>query len=69
MDFIESKSDFLTRLNDDGTGITEVPTEVLARVIARADEFNLDMETLANIKKDVFWARAHYEECIQYYCY
>jgi chorismate mutase len=50
-------------------GIGEASVEVLEKAIAQANKLELDADTIANLKKDIAWAKAHKEEYVQYYCY
>ena len=69
MEFMDTEADFYSHLTSDGTGITEVSVEVLEKAVAQASELELDTDTIANLKKDIAWAKAHNEEFVQYYCY
>jgi hypothetical protein len=69
MEFLNSESNFYSQLTDDGMGIGEASVEVLEKAIAQASELELDADTIANLKKDIAWAKAHNEEFVQYYCY
>jgi hypothetical protein len=41
----------------------------LENAISKAVELELDADTVANIKKDIAWAKEHKEEFVEYYCY
>ena len=69
MDFLDTEGDFFSQLTADGTGISEVSVEVLENAISKAVELELDADTVANIKKDIAWAKEHKEEFVEYYCY
>jgi hypothetical protein len=69
MDFLDTEADFFSQLNADGTGISEVSVEVLENAVSKAVELELDADTVANIKKDIAWAKEHKEEFVEYYCY
>ena len=69
MDFLDTEADFFSQLTADGTGISEVSVEVLENAISKAVELELDADTVANIKKDIAWAKEHKEEFVEYYCY
>jgi hypothetical protein len=68
IDFLESE-DFCRGLTDDGTGLAEASVEVLENAVAKAVELELDEDTVANLKKDIAWAKENNEEFVQYYCY
>ena len=69
MDFLEDEANFFSRLSDDGNGVSEVSVEVLENAVSKAVELELDDDTVANLKKDIAWAKANDEEFVQYYCY
>ena len=69
MDFLDTEADFFNQLTSDGTGVSEASVEVLENAVSKAVELKLDNETVANLKKDIAWAKAHDEEFVQYYCY
>ena len=69
MGFFYTEADFFSQLTADGTGITEVPVEVLEKAVSKAVELELDEDTVANLKKDIAWANEHNEVSVQYDCY
>ena len=69
MGFFDTEADFFSQLTADGTGITEVPVEVLEKAISKAVELELDEDTVSNLKKDIAWAGEHNEVSVQYDCY
>jgi hypothetical protein len=69
MDFLDTEANFFDQLTDDGTGVSEASVEVLENAVSKAVELDLDADTVANLKKDIAWAKAHDEEFVQYYCY
>jgi hypothetical protein len=69
VDFLDSEGDFFGHLTSDGTGITEARVEVLEQAVIRGSELELDSNTIANLKKDIAWAKKRGEEFVQYYCY
>jgi hypothetical protein len=69
MDFLDTEADFFSPLSFDGTGISEVPVEVLENAVSKAVELELDEDTIANLKKDIAWANEHNEVSVQYDCY
>ena len=69
MDFLDTEADFFSPPGFDGTGISEVPVEVLEKAISKAVELELDEDTVSNLKKDIAWAGEHNEVSVQYDCY
>jgi hypothetical protein len=69
MDFLDTEADFFSQLSFDGTGISEVPVEVLESAVSKAIELELDEDTVSNLKKDIAWANEHNEVSVQYDCY
>ena len=69
MDFLDTEANFFSRLSDDGAGVSEVSVEVLEKAVSMALELELDADTVANLKKDIAWAKEHDQEFVQYDCY
>ena len=69
MDFLDNEVDFFRGLTSDGTGLAEASFEVLENAVSKAGELELDEDTVANLKKDIAWAKENNEESVQYYCY
>ena len=69
MDFLDTEADFFSQLTADGTGVSEASVEVLEDAISKAVELELDDDTVANLKKDIAWAKEHDQEFVQYSCY
>ena len=69
MEFIESNSDFMNGLNNDGNGMSDVPVEVLEKVVAKAPALHLNVDTVKAIQKDIAWAKRNGEEAITYSCF
>lgn len=53
----------------EGSGLADIPVEVIEKAIKNADEFDLDKETVEKLKEDVTYAKKFDDEYIQYYCY
>ncbi len=69
MEFLDVESDFYSQLTGNGAGVSEISVEVLEKAISQAGELDLDADKVANLKKDIAWAKSHNEEFVQYYCY
>jgi hypothetical protein len=69
MDFLDTEANFYSGLTNDGTGVAEASVEVLENAVSKAVELELDTDTVANLKKDIAWAKEHKEEFVEYYCY
>jgi hypothetical protein len=69
MDFLDEEGDFFSQLTADGTGVSEASVEVLEKAVSMSVELELDADIVANLKKDIAWAKEHDEEFVQYYCY
>ena len=69
MDFLDAEANFFSQLTADGTGVSEASVEVLEKAVSMAVELELDDDTVANLKKDIAWAKENNEEFVQYYCY
>jgi hypothetical protein len=69
MDFLDEEANFFSRLSDDGAGVSEVSVEILEKAVSMSVELELDADTVANLKKDIVWAKANDQEFVQYDCY
>jgi hypothetical protein len=69
MDFLDTEANFFSRLSDDGAGVSEVSIEILEKAVSMSVELELDADTIANLKKDIAWAKANDQEFVQYDCY
>jgi len=52
----------------EGTGLTEIPVEVLKEAIAKTAELELEPFTVKALADDIDWARRMGEEYVRYYC-
>jgi hypothetical protein len=66
MEFIDSNSDFMSGLNNDGNGMSDVPVEVLEKIVAK---LNLDADIVKALKRDIAWAKRHGEQNVTYDCF
>ena len=69
IEFLDSEGNFYSQLTSDGTGITEASVEMLEKAVDHASDLELDADIVANLKKDIAWAKAQDQEFVQYYCY
>lgn len=68
-DFLCQECDFCDRMGSEGTGLTEVPVEVMQKAIGQAKKLKLDPETVAQLQKDIEATEAQGDDYIQYYCF
>ena len=69
MEFIESNSDFMSGLNNDGNGMSDVPVDVLEKMVEKATELNLDADAVKALRRDIAWAKRHSEDSVTYDCF
>jgi uncharacterized membrane protein len=69
MEFLNEEIQFYMSLNSYGTGIVDVPVELLEKAIGSATEFNLDEDTVSQIKLDIARAKSNKDEVVTYYCF
>lgn len=69
MDFLDSEILFSESLRSDGTGVVDVPIDVLEQAIRKADELKLDQDTIKQINLDVQFAKDTKDEYVSYYCF
>ena len=60
---------FYMSLNSYGTGIVDVPVELLEKAINSPKKFGLDEDTVSQIKLDIASAKSSKEEVVTYYCF
>ena len=66
MGFIDNNSDFMSGLNNDGNGMSDVPVDVLEKIVAK---LNLDADIVKALKRDIAWAKRHGEQNVTYDCF
>lgn len=67
-DFLNKEMDFDFELNPHGTGIANIPIEVLVKAIKIAEKLDIDQETVEQLKQDVKAAKSKKENYVAYYC-
>ena len=56
-------------LNSYGTGIVDVPVELLEKAVNSPKKFDLDEDTVSQIRLDIESAKSSKEEVVTYYCF
>jgi hypothetical protein len=69
IDLLNKEMQFYMSLNSYGTGIVDVPVELLERAINSPKKFNLDEDTVSQIKIDIASAKSSKDEVVTYYCF
>ena len=69
VEFLNQEIQFYMSLNSYGTGIVDVPVELLEKAVGSAEEFALDEDTIEQIKIDITVAKSHKDEVVTYYCF
>jgi len=68
MQFLEEEVRLSSNLNLYGTGLLEVPVEVLERAVRMADELGLDEDNVEGLQQDIVAANSTRNESVSYYC-
>ena len=69
IDLLNEEMQFYMSLNSYGTGIVDVPVELLEKAINSPKKFKLDEDTVLQIKLDITSAKASKDEVVTYYCF
>ncbi len=56
-------------LNSDGTGLVEVPVEILEKAIQLSSQLNLADDTTRQLLQDIRLAKSKNDGALTYYCY
>jgi len=66
--FLGEEVNLSSDLNSYGTGLLEVPVEILERAIRMADELGLDEDDVEGLQQDIVAAKSNRNEFVSYYC-
>jgi hypothetical protein len=69
IDFLNEEIQFYMSLNSYGTGIVDVPVELLEKAVDAPKKYDLDEDTVSQIKSDVESAKSNKDEVVTYYCF
>lgn len=69
MDFFNEKIQFYLSLNFYGTGIVDVPVELLEQVVALKEDLELDEDTVKQIQLDIMDGKSRLGEVVSYHCF
>ena len=69
IDFFNEKIQFYLSLNFYGTGIVDVPVELLKKAIELKKKLKLDKDTINRIQIDIDDARLHKDNVVSYNCF
>ena len=64
----EGNTDFYSRLNGDGNGMTEVSVEHVERMLAELGD-KIDSGTRRTMQGDIAWAKAKGDNWLEYECF
>jgi hypothetical protein len=56
-------------LNSYGTGIVDVPVELLEKAVDAPKKYDLDEDTISQIKSDIESAKSSKDQVVTYYCF
>jgi hypothetical protein len=68
MDWLEGNTDFYSRLNGDGNGMTEVSVGHVERMLAELGD-KIDCGTRDAMQGDIAWAKAKGDNWLEYECF
>lgn len=66
--FLEEEVRLSSNLNSYGTGLLEVPVEILERAIRMADELGLNEDDVEGLQQDIVATKSSRNEFVSYYC-
>lgn len=69
MEFFGDEHGFYEPLTMNSMGITELPIEALEEAIQKAEELELDEDTIKALKADIEAAKAEDNDWVRYYCF
>ena len=69
MEFLDQEIQFYMSLNSYGTGIVDVPLELLEKAVDAPKKYDLDEDTVSQIKSDIESAKSTKNEVVTYYCF
>jgi hypothetical protein len=69
MKLLDEEIQFYMSLNSYGTGIVDVPIELLEKALSSPRKFDLDEHTISQIKLDIESAKSSRDEVVTYYCF
>jgi hypothetical protein len=69
MEFLENKTDFVYKLNSEGTGEAEIPVNVLKKLIKMSIKLNIDEETRNRLQEDIDFADSNNNDYVLYECF
>ena len=69
IELFNEQMQFYMSLNSYGTGIVDVPVELLEKAVCSAKKFELDDDTVSQIKIDIEFAKSNRGEVVTYYCF
>ena len=69
IDLLNEEMQFYMSLNSYGTGIVDVPVELLEKAVNSPKKFDLDEDTVSQIKLDIESAKSGKDEVVTYYCF
>lgn len=68
VDFLDIETQIYAGIHD-GTGLIDVPIEILEKAVRQSEKLNIDKKTLRCLKQDIQYARSNKEEVVTYYCF
>ena len=66
LDLLDKDINIYDNLNSDGSGIIDIPVEILNKVIK---SIRLDNDLKKSLKKDIKWTKDNNKDYLQYYCF
>ncbi len=69
LQFFEERIDFYESLNSKGSGMFEIPVNILKKAIKMSKELDIDEDSVKVIKQDIGIAKSNKNESILYDCF
>jgi hypothetical protein len=69
IDLLNEEILFYMCLNSFGTGVVDVPVELLEKAIGSAKKLELADDTVNSLESDIAFAKSNRDEIVTYYCF
>jgi hypothetical protein len=69
IELLNREMQFYMSLNSYGTGVVDVPVDLLEKAVGMAQELALDENTVEWIRNDVEYAKSNNDSLVTYYCF
>ena len=67
-DFLNAEIELYSGIHD-GSGMIDVPVNILKKALRMAEKLNLDERTVKRLESDIAFAKSNRDEVVTYYCF